>query len=99
LSFHLTTSHGFPAAPTDVPQALAAEPIDALPAAVVALPADAQEQAAACKYYVPSAVAERACKSAAADCAADPSVPAAACLHCSNVLPVQVSADDYRVSD
>jgi hypothetical protein len=62
LSFHLTISHGLPAAPTDVRQALEAAPIDALPAAVVvvALLADAREQAAACIYYVPAAVAERA---------------------------------------
>jgi hypothetical protein len=61
LSFHLTISHGLPAAPTDVPQARAEEPVDALPAAVVvALLADAREQAAAYTYYVPSAFAERA---------------------------------------
>jgi hypothetical protein len=55
----MTISHGFLAVgPTDVRQARAVAPIDA-PLAV-AQPADAQEQAAACTYYVPSAVAEQA---------------------------------------
>jgi hypothetical protein len=58
-----TISHDFLAvAQTDVRQALAAEPIDALPAAVVALAADAPAlvEAAACTYCVLAAVAEQA---------------------------------------
>jgi hypothetical protein len=60
VSHRPTISHGFlaRAALTDAQQARAGEPIDA-PAAV-ALPADAQGQAAECTYYVPSAVAEPA---------------------------------------
>jgi hypothetical protein len=57
-----TTSHDFLAvAQTDVLQALAAEPLDALPAAV-ALAADAPVlvEAAACTYCVQAAVAEPA---------------------------------------
>jgi hypothetical protein len=101
VSPHPTISHGFPAAQLAVVPALsqsAALP-DALPA-VVARAADAPAlvEAAACTYYVLAAVAERACKFAAADCAAVLSV-LAACLHCSNAVPVQASADGRHVSD
>jgi hypothetical protein len=57
VSHRPTISHGFLAAATaDVRQARAVALVDAS-LAVVAVPADAREQAAACMYYVPSAVA------------------------------------------
>jgi hypothetical protein len=60
---HQTICHGFPAvALTDVRQARAAGPIDALPALVAARTADAPAQVvvAACTCYVPAAAAEQA---------------------------------------
>jgi hypothetical protein len=65
VSCHPTISHGFPPAEqTDVvleqPQALAVELVDAQPALAPGLVDEPQAEAAACMYYVPSAVAELA---------------------------------------